>query len=213
MSIVQYTVWSLLYGMIGPLVLVLVLAGALSALLASRISKRVVEPLNSLDLDNPLENDVFEELSPLLLRIEQQHRYIGEQMSELRTRQDEFSAVTSSMREGLILLSDKGLVLSINSAAMHIFGTSQSCIGRDMLTVERSTAMQNLVSQALCGTAGDAVFDLLGARYRVEAGPVWSDGKLTGVCILAFDITRQENAEKQRREFTANVSQIGRAHV
>ena len=116
-SIRQLTVFALALGMLQPILLTAILAVILSALLAHRMAKRIVAPLNCLDLDRPLENEAYEELSPLLKRIHQQHRQIEAQLRELRRKTEEFEQITENMREGLVLLDRKSVILSINPAA------------------------------------------------------------------------------------------------
>ena len=116
-SISRATVGMIAVGMIQPLLIVLIVALILSGLLARRLSRRIVDPLNSLDLEHPLDNDAYEELSPLLKRIHRQHVEIQTQLRELREKTDEFTQITGSMREGLILLDEHGSILSINAAA------------------------------------------------------------------------------------------------
>ncbi len=206
MSVRQYTVFALMLGMLRPICIVLGVALILSAVLANRLSRQVVEPLNALNLDTPLENDAYEELSPLLTRIEHQHRQINSQLGELKRKQDEFAAVTDSMSEGLILMNEKGVILSINRSAMRLFQAAPECVGKDILTVDRSLAVQQLLSDAQNGRHGETVMELDGGTYQVNSSPVMSDDGIAGVCILAFDITEKARAEKQRREFSANVS-------
>lgn len=205
-SITQYTVFTLVMGILSPLCIVLAAALLLATLLAWRAAKRIAQPLNQLDLDHPLENDAYEELSPLLTRIERQHRQINGQLLELKRRQDEFTAITENMSEGLILLSDADRILSINRAAMELFDTDSSSVGQDILTVNRSLAMQNLLVDGHKGLRSEAVLPLKGGEYQINASPVHSDGALVGLCILTFDITEKALSEQQRREFSANVS-------
>lgn len=205
-SMEQYTVLTLAMGIAQPVCVVLVLAIILASLFASRLSKRIVQPLNSLDLDNPLENEIYEELAPLLTRIESQHRQISSHLEELQQKQDEFAAVTGSMNEGLILLNSKGGILSINNAAMSLFNTDIGCIGENILTVDRSTTMQKLVSDALGGRHSEAFMELAGSVYQVDSSPTISGGKVIGACILAIDVTEKAKSDRQRREFSANVS-------
>lgn len=205
-SVTQYTVLTLLLGMLQPILIVLALAIILSVVLAKRLSRRIVAPLNQLNLDQPLENDVYEELSPLLTRIEHQHRHIRDQLEELKHKRSEFATVTDSMSEGLILLNEAGVILSINPAAARLFGTDTAYVGRDMLTVDRSVAMQHLLSIAQAGQRGEIVTNLMGGQYQINASPVLSDLKVTGIVLLAFNVTQKVLAEQQRREFTANVS-------
>ena len=118
--------------MLPPFCAILIAAAIIALLLAGNLAKRIVGPLNALDLDQPLENEAYPELSPLLTRIERQHRQIGEQLSELSDKKNEFETITGSMSEGLILLDDKGRVLSINRAATILFEVDDACVGRDM---------------------------------------------------------------------------------
>ena len=205
-SVRQYTVFALMLGMLQPICIVLGVALILSAVLANRLSKQIVEPLNALNLDNPLENDAYEELSPLLTRVERQHRQIRTQFEELTRKQDEFAVITDSMSEGLILMNEKGVILGINRSAMRLFQAAPDRVGRDILTVDRSVAMQRLLSEAQNGRHGETTMALGGGEFQVNSSPVVSDGRIVGVCILAFDITERARAEKQRREFSANVS-------
>lgn len=205
-SISRATVGMIAVGMIQPLLIVLIVALILSGLLARRLSRRIVDPLNSLDLEHPLDNDAYEELSPLLKRIHRQHVEIQTQLRELREKTDEFTQITGSMREGLILLDEHGSILSINAAAQTLFGADAQCVGRDFLTVERS----HEISAAIQAAAGDGHSEVrterAGRIYQFDISRITSDGKLLGTVILAFDITEQEFAERNRREFTANVS-------
>ena len=205
-SISRATVGMIAVGMIQPLLIVLIVALILSGLLARRLSRRIVDPLNSLDLEHPLDNDAYVELSPLLKRIHRQHVEIQTQLRELREKTDEFTQITGSMREGLILLDEHGSILSINAAAQTLFGADAQCVGRDFLTVERS----HEISAAIQAAAGDGHSEVRAERagrvYQFDISRITSDGKLLGTVILAFDITEQEFAERNRREFTANVS-------
>ncbi len=205
-SISRATVGMIAVGMIQPLLIVLIVALILSGLLARRLSRRIVDPLNSLDLEHPLDNDAYEELSPLLKRIHRQHVEIQTQLRELREKTDEFTQITGSMREGLILLDEHGSILSINAAAQTLFGADAQCVGRDFLTIERS----HEISAAIQAAAGDGHSEVRAERagrvYQFDISRITSDGKLLGTVILAFDNTEQEFAERNRREFTANVS-------
>lgn len=198
----HYTVPTLLFGILQPLIIIIVLAITLSAFLASRLSKRIVGPLNAIDLDHPLENDTYDELSPLLTRVERQQRQIRSQLDELTRRRREFEAVTGSMSEGLILLDAEGCIMSINPAAMKILGAASDCVGRDILTVDRSSQLRALLDRARQGGRGEANIERMGLEYQLTASPV-SGG---GAVLLVFDVTEQLRAERIRREFTANVS-------
>ena len=205
-SISRATVGMIAVGMIQPLLIVLIVALILSGLLARRLSRRIVDPLNSLDLEHPLDNDAYEELSPLLKRIHRQHVEIQTQLRELREKTDEFTQITGSMREGLILLDEHGSILSINAAAQALFGADAQCVGRDFLTIERSHEISAAIQAAVADGHSEVRAERAGRVYQFDISRITSDGKLLGTVILAFDITEQEFAERNRREFTANVS-------
>ena len=205
-SISRATVGMIAVGMIQPLLIVLIVALILSGLLARRLSRRIVDPLNSLDLEHPLDNDAYEELSPLLKRIHHQHVEIQTQLRELREKTDEFTQITGSMREGLVLLDEHGSILSINAAAQMLFGADAQCVGRDFLTVERSHEISAAIQAAVTDGHSEVRAERAGRVYQFDISRITSNGKLLGTVILAFDITEQEFAERNRREFTANVS-------
>ena len=205
-SISRATVGMIAVGMIQPLLIVLIVALILSGLLARRLSRRIVDPLNSLDLEHPLDNDAYEELSPLLKRIHRQHVEIQTQLRELREKTDEFTQITGSMREGLVLLNEHGSILSINAAAQALFGADAQCVGRDFLTIERSHEISAAIQATVTDGHSEVRAERAGRVYQFDISRITSDGKLLGTVILAFDITEQEYAERNRREFTANVS-------
>ena len=206
LAITQNSVLTIMLGLIQPVLLVSLVAVILALALASRVSKTVVRPLNELNLDEPLNNEGFDELSPLLRRIDSQQRQLKGQALELKQKKDEFLAVTSNMSEGLVLLNSSGTILSINNAALTILDADKSSVGQDILTVNRSLEMQKLLEEAKTGQRSETKLCLTGREYQLDASPIISGGNIGGVALLLFDITERENAEQLRREFTANVS-------
>ena len=205
-SVSHYTSWLLLLGMIQPVMIIGLLAAVLSGLLASSMAKKVVAPLNTLDLEHPLENDTYPELSPLLHRIHVQHQEIEIQIKNLQQKNNEFQLVTDNMGEGLVLLNENGIVLTINTAAKKIFQTDDNCIGEDFLTVDRKQDLHNSISQAL-ETGHCSLKSCRNNReYNFDINRIESEGKVLGAVMLIFDITLQSEGERRRREFTANVS-------
>ena len=205
-SVSRATALVLVIGMLQPITIVLVIAIVLSAWLAHRMAKRVVEPLNNLNLDEPLENDVYEELSPLLHRIHAQHMEIKRQMRTLKHKQDEFDQITGNMKEALVLLDNTGRILSINPAARTLFNTGIACIGADILTIDRKQNMRLALEETKAQGHSDFRDKENGKEYQFDLSRIDSDEKNHGMVILAFDITEQVNAERNRQEFTANVS-------
>ena len=202
----QESAWFLMIGMLWPIVFIAVLAICLSALLARRMANKIVEPLNSLDLEQPLKNDVYEEISPLLHRIHRQHNQITAQMEQLRRKTDEFEQITGHMQEGLVLLSGEGTILSINPTAKKLFDAGDHCVGRNFLMIDRSSSMRSAVNDALDKGRGFARSNRNGREYQFDLSRIESDGAVIGAVVLAFDITERLNAEQLRREFSANVS-------
>ncbi len=205
-SVRQATVLALVLVMLQPILLVAVLAVILSAVLARWMAKKIVRPLNGLDLDHPLENDAYEELSPLLRRIHQQHRQIAAQLQTLQKKTDEFAQITGHMNEGLVLLDNSGRILSINPAAQDIFNTDTACVGQEFLQVDRSHDLSAAVRSASERGHGEARAERGGREYQFDVSQIESDGAVIGTVLLAFDVTEQAAAERSRREFTANVS-------
>ena len=205
-SIDQQTMTILIAGMLQPMCLVILVAIILSAVLSKRMSQKLMEPLNGLDLEHPLENDTYEELSPLLNRINQQREEIRCQVRKLQRKTDEFNQVTENMREGLVLLDKNSVILSINSAAKDIFGSDSYCIGKYFYELDRHNDMAAAIDKAFGqGQYGcNAIRN--GRHYKFLFSRIESGEKIIGLVVLAIDVTDTENAERNRREFTANVS-------
>ena len=206
MSMAQSTVLNLVLGMAQPICVVFALALVLSLVLAHRLSRNIVAPLNRLNLDAPLTNEGYDELAPLLRRIDSQQQLLRAKSVDLRRKQEEFATVTGNMSEGLILLGREDTVLSINPAAAKLLETDRSVIGRDILTVNRSPELQELLHKAHLGQQSSTGIVISGRSYQLEASPVESEGTVSGIALLLFDVTERLQAEQMRREFTANVS-------
>lgn len=202
----QESAWALMFDMLWPVILIAVLAIGLSAFLARRMAKRIVGPLNQLDLEHPLKNDVYEEISPLLHRIHRQHNQIRIQVEELKRKSDEFNQITGSMQEGLLLLDSYGTILSINPAAQTIFETDGDCIGKNFLLIDRSGDMRAAVNDVLDRGRGHTREHRNGRDYQFDLSRIESNGTVIGAVVLAFDITERLRSEQIRREFSANVS-------
>ena len=206
LSMAQYSTMSLVMDTAEPILIILILASLLSLWLASRLSWSIVQPLNGLDLDNPLNNQGYEELSPLLRRIDSQQRQLKGQKEELKRKQREFDTVTNNMDEGLVLLNDRGVVLTMNPAAARIMGLSRPFVGINIHSVVQEGVLEEVVDKALAGKRKEAQFSMLGGEYQAEANPVKTSGGVSGIVLLLLDVTEKRRAETQRREFTANVS-------
>ena len=206
LSAAQNTVPNLVLGMAKPIFLVIAIAVALSALLAGRLTKNIVEPINELNLDDPLSNREYSEIQPLLRRLDSQQNQLRAQSQELRQKKKEFNTVIRSLSEGLVLLSSDGTVLSINPAATRLLEVTPNCLGADFGVANRNAEIFALVEKALTGEKAEQNVALSGGEYLAAASPVKSDGAVFGVVLLLFDVTQKQKAETLRREFTANVS-------
>ena len=207
MSISGATTGYLALGVVQPALLVFVLALILSSFLARRISNRIVEPLNHLDLDHPLDNAAaYAELSPLLRRIHEQRVENAAQLRALRKKTDEFNQTIGSMKEGLVLLDENERILSINAAAKDVFAVNGDCMGRDFLTIDRDPDMTHALGKARADGHAEIRRAHRGRMYQFDISRIESSGAPIGTVLLAFDITEREYAERNRREFTANVS-------
>lgn len=205
-SATQDSVVALLIDVLFPMIVIMILALILSAFLARWLSKSIVKPLNTLDLENPADNDVYEELSPMLTKINKQHKQISKQMRELKKRADELEQIMTSMNEGLVLLDKSGAVISMNLGAKKLFDTDESSIGQDFLTVDRSLKMSHAVENALLGKHSEFREQRGGSEYQFGISSIESGGKTIGAVIICFDVSETAFAERNRQEFTANVS-------
>ena len=205
-SVSQATPAALVLDLFYPVIIIALIAIALSAMLARKMSQKITEPLNKLDLEHPLENNTYEELSPLLNRINQQHNEISAQLKKLKRKTDEFQQITANMSEGLVLLDRHKTVVSINPAAKALFGTDHHCIGKDFLMVDRSQELRTALDAALEQGRKEVTFWKNGRQHQLVFSRIESGGSVIGVVVLTFDSTEQFNAERTRREFTANVS-------
>ena len=208
-SSAQRSVVSLVLGVLQPLLWVALLLIILAAVFASRASKKIVAPLNSLDLENPEKNDIYDEVAPLLTKIDRQQKTIRQQLAEAKHRQEEFSLITSHMSEGLLVLDSRMDLLSYNESALRLLGVSEeksSYVGKNILVLNRNEAFREVVESSLAGHHSETLLSLNDLSCQIIANPVLTDGKVAGAVLLLVDVTEKTQREAIRREFTANVS-------
>lgn len=206
LAVTQSSILTLIMGMLQPLCTIFAAALILSLALASRLSKKIVKPLNELNLDEPLSNESYDELAPLLTRLNSQQLQIKRQSDELKQKRREFEAVTDGMTEGIVLMNGRHEVISINPAAQRILGAEDTPPGRNIIAVNRCPVLQDVLAEADKGAHSEKVAELCGGSYEISASPIFSDGEVCGTALLLLDVTEKEKAEQLRREFTANVS-------
>ena len=205
-SVSHLTVISMILGLLQPLAIIAVIALVLSLFLSDKMAKNIIKPFNSLDLEHPMQNNTYEELAPLLRRINIQHGQIDYQIKELENKNEEFSQITSQMKEGLVLLDKDCSILSINRAAEEIFNVTEQPVGKSFLEIDRDVEINNAIKNTLKSADSQFHMNRNGRIYQVNISRILTDNEVTGAVLLAFDITEQANAEKNRQEFTANVS-------
>lgn len=206
LSAAQNSLLTLIMGMGSQICAILAVAAVLSAVLASRLSKRIVKPLSELDLDDPLNNDCYDELSPLLKKIDNQQKSLRMQSEELERKRIEFETITNGMSEGLILLDPNGAILSANSAAADILEFETNDLPKDILSVDRDPKLSGLLNKTRNGEYSQTLRELHGRKYQFGASPVKFGENVSGAVLLLLDVTEKERSEQLRREFTANVS-------
>ena len=202
----QASVWMLLLQLLPPFAAVLILMLLLSGVFASRLSGKVVEPLNGLDLENPDENDAYDEVQPLLSKIGRQSRQIRLQLEAARRQQKEFSIITENMQEGLLVIDRYTMVLSVNSSVGKLLKVKETKTGESVYLLNRSEEFRGVVGQVLEGKHENKILRLDGSEIQVIANPVTRENKTEGAVILLVDVTEKVEREQLRREFSANVS-------
>ena len=204
-SVKHYTVITILLGLVQPILVTLLIAAVLCFVLSSKLSKSIVKPINSLDLDAPENNDAYEELAPLLKKISRQRRIIDEQLQTAKRLQEEFRLITENMSEGFLVINRERNVLTHNSAALRLLKISEPPNG-NVLAVNRSEPFRNAVECALSGERSENEMMFGESSYGIIANPVLNDGEVIGAVIIILDVTERVRREQLRREFTANVS-------
>lgn len=207
-SITQNSVLTILLGMIQPAVVILILLGIFALFLSSRLAKKIVQPLNQLDLDHPLENEKYDELSPLLRRIASQQAELRDKELDLKQKQRELDTILGNMSEGMIILRRDGRVVSLNQAAKEILDIQDYKDGENLLQICRNLDLVNLIESAMEGTEAERLLNIHERNYQINVAPITRDGDpaVIGVAVMMYDVTDREMAESMRREFTANVS-------
>lgn len=201
------TVWTVLINLLPAICAIAIMTLVLSSVLAAVISKKILKPLNSIDLENPDVQNVYDELIPFINKINMQNRKIDRQIARLTRSRREFDIITENMSEGLVLTDIKGNILTHNKGIEKFFGVGEDINGKNILTLNRSEVFREIFSDITEKRRGEDILSLNGRYYDMTANPVYDeDGTPCGAVILAVDITEKEKREKLRREFTANVS-------
>lgn len=182
---------------------IVIVVAFLASIVARRVTFNLIKPLDQVNLDEPLDNETYDELAPFLTRIAKQKRQLSKNLKKLRSKQEELTIITNNMNEGLVLLNGQQNVLFINESAAKIFGFSaKEVIGRNILTVDRAQEVQDLLQNVSQAGKGEGLYEKDGHFYQLSGSSVNGSGSV----ILIYDVTEKMTAEKLRREFSANVS-------
>ena len=202
----QFTIVTILLGISQPIAIVVIAAIVLSLILSMNVAKHIVEPINDLDLDDPMENTVYDELSPLLRKIAHQNSTIEEQLKEARQKQEEFRIITDNMSEGFIVIDNQMKILTYNAAALKLFGAEQKT-PENILALSRSKPFRDAIYKSLDGEHSQAEMTTDERVYSIISNPVYdTEQEVIGAVIVVIDITEISRREQLRREFTSNVS-------
>ena len=204
-SIEQYTVVTILMGMLQPILFIMFVALILTLVLSARVSKAIIEPINKLDLEIPENNDTYEELTPLLRKIADQKETIGEQLADARKKQKEFNLITENMSEGFLVIDADANLLTYNSAALNLLEITPPA-DRSVLLFCRAKEFRGVISDVLSGIKAENTMVREERSYSLIANPVYEKESVIGAVVVILDITEREKGDMLRREFTANVS-------
>lgn len=203
---IVYTLYRLLT-LIGIMLVAVITA---TFLLGEKMAEGIIYPLNNLDLDNPLNNEVYGEITPLLTRIHRQNLAIEQQIQQLQAQQDDFIALTNNMAEGLIVVDKTGRIVMVNISALNLFGESNNSdtnfIGKNLLVLSRDIHLNQAVEEALKGEKAEDVITVNEKSYQVFADPIFEGSAVRGALVLLIDISSKYAVEQMRKEFAGNVS-------
>lgn len=201
----QYTVVTILTGMLQPILFIMFVALILTLVLSARVSKAIIEPINKLDLEIPENNDTYEELTPLLRKIADQKETIGKQLADARKKQKEFNLITENMSEGFLVIDADANLLTYNSAALNLLEITPPA-DRSVLLFCRAKEFRGVISDVLSGIKAENTMVREERSYSLIANPVYEKESVIGAVVVILDITEREKRDMLRREFTANVS-------
>lgn len=178
----------------------------ISFFISKKLSQIIVKPVNSINFENPLENDVYEELSPFLIKMDDYQKNIRLKENELLKKQSELNTIIENLSEGMLLLDKDNKVITINHVAMRILQIEDECIGKNLLELTRNLDLKDTVEKAHADKIATTQIDFDGKIYNINTSCVMQDDELYATATVFFDVTQIKNQEKLRREFTANVS-------
>ena len=205
-SVKQSSPLLLLLSLFQPILVIIASILIVASIIASSVAKKIVEPINAINLDEPEENDVYDEITPLLVKISKQSVQLQRQIKEAENKQAEFITITENMNEGILIIDTKYDVLSYNKAIVNLFTNGVIPENKSVFAFNRSEDFRNIVKVALKGEGKVEVLEIKERSYEIIANPVYDNGDVVGAIILVMDVTEKVKRDNLRREFTANVS-------
>lgn len=196
----------LLISLFQPILFIIACILIAASIFASSVAKKIVEPINALNLDEPEDNDAYDEITPLLVKISKQSVQLQRQIREANQKQAEFITITENMNEGILIIDTKYEVLSYNKAVVNLFSDGIVPESKSVFAFNRSEDFRSIVKASLKGDAKDEVLEIKEKNYEIIANPVYESESIVGAVILVMDVTEKVKRDNLRREFTANVS-------
>lgn len=207
-AVTQDSIWAILAKLIRPAVILFMATVLLSLFLSNMVTKNILSPLNRLDLDHLDNNDVvYDELAPLLNRLQTQQETIRKQLNSAKQRQEEFNLITENMSEGFLVIDKNTDILSWNPSALRLLGMTDEPSG-SVLRLNRTRDFRETIFKVLSGKKEELTLQRENRTYKLIANPAYDDNQeeVIGAVFVILDETESIKRENFRREFTANVS-------
>lgn len=204
-SVTQNSVVVILMGLLHPVILIIIAVLIISLFLSYKVSNFIIKPINEIDLENPENNEAYEELTPLLKKLTVQKRTINRQIKDAEQSREEFKLICENMSEGFLIIDKDARVLSYNNSVLHLLEISD-INNESVLALNRSKGFRNVIEKVLKGERAENEISSDNNIYNLIANPVYRKEKIIGAVIVIIDITESAKREQLRREFTSNVS-------
>lgn len=190
-----------------PYLCVLLLFGlALSGILASILSKKIIKPIENINLASPMRTNPYPELQIFMQRIAKQKKKIKKQIRIINARQREIETIIQNMKEGFLLLDSKACIKSYNHIALEYLQIDSSAT---LLESPHLTTLHNELQKIMQEPqVSDCSFEceIKGRTLYIIALPVWVKTQLQAIAMVLIDKSSQKQAQDFRKEFSANVT-------
>ncbi|MDR0303559.1 MAG: GHKL domain-containing protein [Chitinispirillales bacterium] len=192
------------------LIFMVILTSILAMVAAKTLSKKIVGRINGIDMENPHDSVIFDELSPLMHKIKNRNDSFAVQLDNLKNRKTQFETITANMQDGLIILNENDRILFCNKKAINILSRrnneDDNFVNRNILVLCRDEKFRSGMKFTPETTKQESLFEMHGGTIKMIASRITNNERKIGTAVLLMDITEQADREKLRREFSANVS-------